>query len=109
MDIFEISQCNIAQIIGEASRFMFHVTLVHISSCIIDGKDTLFGEQLFKTLMITFMAIVLYHIFFRKIIEPPIKKMKTICDDNYIKEYIYTNNINDKKEKRKKRRKEKSL
>lgn len=76
---FDIDQCNISQIIGESNRFLFHVFLVHISTCLIDGKKSFFSEELFKTLLITFAAIALYHIFFRKIIEPKIEKMKLIC------------------------------
>jgi len=81
METFDISQCNISQIVGESTRFLFHVFLVHVSTCIIDKKDELFSRALFKTLTITIMAIVMYHIFFRKIIEPKIEKMKLVCID----------------------------
>ncbi len=78
-DILNISQCNVAQIIGESNRFLFHVFLVHVTTCLIEGKKNIFGEELFKTLLITSIAIALYHIFFRKIIEPNVEKMKLIC------------------------------
>ena len=78
-DILAISQCNIAQIIGESNRFLFHVLLVHISTCIIEGKPNFFSEELFRTLLITAMAITMYHVFFRKIMDPKIEKMKLIC------------------------------
>lgn len=78
-DILNISQCNLAQTIGETNRFLFHVILVHFSTCIIEGKKTFFGEELFRTLLITAMAITMYHVFFRKIIEPKVEKMKMIC------------------------------
>lgn len=80
MSILNISECNVAQLIGEANRFMFHVFLIHITTCIIEGRHTdIFSSTLFKTLLITAIAIILYHLFFRKIIEPQIKKMKSIC------------------------------
>lgn len=78
-DILSISQCNLAQTIGETNRFLFHVILVHFATCIIEGKKAFFGEELFRTLLITAMAITMYHVFFRKIIEPKIEKMKLIC------------------------------
>jgi hypothetical protein len=78
-DILNISRCNIAQGIGEANRFLFHVMLVHVATCIIEGKQSFFGEELFRTLLITAMAITMYHVFFRKIIEPKVEKMKLIC------------------------------
>lgn len=99
MDLFSISQCNISQTLGEANRFLFHIFLVHISTAIIDGKSDLFGEELFKTLIITMMAIILYHLFFRKIIEPIIERMKLIClDKNQIK---LKKKIHEKKRKHK--------
>ena len=77
--IFNITSCNIAQGLGESSRFMFHVFLVHISTCIIEGKSDFFSDELFRSLIITAMAIALYHVFFRKIMDPKIEKMKLIC------------------------------
>lgn len=78
-DLLNINQCNIAQIIGESNRFLFHIFLIHITTCIVEKKDTFFGVELFKTLLITAIAITLYHIFFRKIVEPKVEKMKLIC------------------------------
>jgi hypothetical protein len=80
--IFDINQCNIAQIIGESNRFLFHIFLVHITTCIVEGKKAFFSEELFRTLLITSVAIALYHIFFRKIVEPKVEKMKLICYDD---------------------------
>lgn len=78
-ELLNISNCNIAQIIGETNRFLFHVLLVHISTCIINGDMNFFTEDLFRTLLITAMSIIMYHIFFRKIIEPKLEKMNLIC------------------------------
>lgn len=80
-EILNISQCNVAQIVGESNRFLFHIFLVHVTTCLIEGKKNIFGEELFKTLLITSIAIVMYHIFFRKIVEPNVEKMKLICFD----------------------------
>jgi hypothetical protein len=78
-DIFNITQCNLAQLIAESNRFLFQVLLVHVTTCIIEGKKEIFSETLFKSLLITAMAIVMYHIFFRKMVEPKLEKMKTVC------------------------------
>lgn len=78
-DLTNISKCNIAQMIGESNRFLFHVFLVHISACIVNGDNNFFTKELFRTLLITTMAIIMYHIFIRKIIEPKIEKMNLIC------------------------------
>ena len=82
-DIFNITQCNVAQFIAESNRFLFHALLVHVATCAIEGKKEIFTETLFKTLLITAMAIVMYHIFFRKLVEPKLEKMKTICSRDY--------------------------
>lgn len=97
-DIFNITQCNLAQIIAESNRFIFQITLVHIATCIIEGKEDIFNNTLFKTLLITSLAIIMYHVFFRKIVEPRLEKMKNICgvdssnnkntQDKYNKEYL---------------------
>ena len=78
-NILNISKCNVAQIIGEAHRFLFHVLLVHISTCIIKKDTNIFTDELFRSLLMTAMAIVMYHIFFRKLIEPHLEKMNLIC------------------------------
>lgn len=84
-NIFDISQCNIAEMIGESNRFLFHVFLVHISSCIIEGRSNFFGSELFRTLIVTAIAIVMYHIFFKKIMDPKVETMKLICYDKATK------------------------
>jgi hypothetical protein len=89
-DIFNITQCNLAQMIAESNRFLFQVLLVHIATCVIEGKKEIFSETLFKSLLITAIAIVMYHIFFRKLVEPKLEKMKMVCsrDINKRKEKI---------------------
>ena len=88
-----VNRCTIAQIIGESQRFLFHVFLIHITTNIIDGKNII-TIDLFNTLIITALAIILYHIFIRKIVEPYIKKMKSICYIDKKKKLI--KNINKK-------------
>jgi len=79
MDIFNVTQCNVAQMIGEANRFVFHTILISISTSIVNGESISFNNKLFQTIVITTMAVVCYHLFIRKIVEPPLKKMKIIC------------------------------
>jgi len=85
---FNISKCDISDIINETSRFLFHITLIHVVTYIIDGNDQLLGPQLFKTLFITALAILLYHVIFKKIVEPKLKKIRYKC-----KIYSNTQNI----------------
>ena len=97
-EILNISNCNIAQIIGETNRFMFHIILAHIATYIIEDNKKLFNEDLFRSLLITAVAVLLYHILFRKTIEPLIEKMKLICYDDDTRN-IKKKNINKKKNK----------
>jgi hypothetical protein len=76
---FSITKCDISEMISETNRFLFHILLIHIITHIIDGKDELFGEPLVKTLYITAIAIMSYHILFKKLIEPKLKKIRSIC------------------------------
>jgi len=77
---FSITNCDISEIMSETNRFLFHIMLVHIVAHIIDGKDVLFGEQIFKTLLITSIAIITYHILFKKLVEPKLKKIHNVCN-----------------------------
>ena len=78
-NVFDITACNLAQIIAESNRFLFHISLIHIATSIIEDKKEIFNETLFKTLLITSMAILMYHVFFRKLVEPKVEKMKIVC------------------------------
>jgi len=77
---FSISQCEIGNIMEEIQRFLFHITLVHIFSNVVDGKENLFGRDIFKTLIVTSIAILAYHILFKKIAQPKLKKVKLACE-----------------------------
>ena len=79
MDTFNVTQCNVAQMIGEANRFVFHTILISISTSIVNGESISFDDKLFKTIVITAVAVICYHLFIRKLVEPPLKKMKIIC------------------------------
>lgn len=76
---FSISNCDISDIIIETNRFLFHIFLIHIITHMIDGKDELFGQQLFKTLLITTLAIITYHVLFKKSVEGKLKKIHNMC------------------------------
>ena len=76
-DIFQITPSDVSNLIGETSRFVMHVILMHICSVIIVKKDDLFGTPLYQTIIMTILAIILYHLFFRKTIEPYLEKMKS--------------------------------
>jgi hypothetical protein len=54
--------------------------LIHVITHIIDGKDDLFGEQIIKTLIITALAILVYNVTFKKIIEPKLKEIHNMCN-----------------------------
>lgn len=79
--LFEVSNCSISQAIGESNRLLFQILLVHITTCVINGTNNFFSEELFRSLLITAIAIVLYHLFFRKITEPYIELSKLSCID----------------------------
>ena len=58
---FSLSQCDFTDMFEEIHRFIFHIILIHIVNYIIDrkAKDTLFNVDLFKTLSITMIAVIL--------------------------------------------------
>lgn len=77
---FKITRCDMSDVITETNRFLFHITLIHIITHIIDGKDDLFGEQIIKTLIVTALAILVYNIVFKKIVEPKLKELHSMCN-----------------------------
>lgn len=97
---FSITPCDIADIVSETNRFLFHITLVHVVSCIIDPKEEFLGSQVIKTLFITALAIILYHILCKKIVEPKLKSIRSVCEDKTPKQK-QPKSSNDKKRKRK--------
>ena len=80
MDIFAVSDCNIAQTIGEISRFVFHIVLLHFCTAMIDDNEHFFNKKIYSSIFITAMAVMCYHLFVRKLVEPHLEKMKYICN-----------------------------
>jgi hypothetical protein len=46
---------------------------------VMDEKTELFTKDIIRTLAVTAIAIIIYNIFFRKIIKPKLKKVKSAC------------------------------
>jgi hypothetical protein len=76
---FSITSCDVSDMITEINRFLFHIMLLHVITYTIDGKDELFGNSVFKTMFITAMAVISYHILFKKLINSKLKKIQSIC------------------------------
>lgn len=87
---FSISKCDMIDMIIDGSRFMFHVLLVHLVTHILDGEDDLFGIKTLKSLFVTAMAIMIYYILFKKIVDAKLNNLKSKHnipkDENIIKE-----------------------
>jgi hypothetical protein len=77
--LFGVSNCSISQAIAESNRLLFQILLVHITTCLINGSYNFFSEELFRSLLITAISIILYHLFIRKITEPYIEISKLSC------------------------------
>lgn len=83
---FSISKCDISEIISESNRFLLHILLIHIITHVIDGKDELFGINTIRTLFVTAIAILTYHILFKKLMDPKLKKIQSICKNHVVSE-----------------------
>ena len=80
-DAMFLNKCDIVDIIGESQRFLIHISLVHILSCIMDSKEEFVSSQFLRTLLSTAIAICIYHIFMKKNIEPKLKNLRNKCKD----------------------------
>ncbi len=74
-----VTNCDLSDMITEISRFLYHIFLIHVITYCIDGKDELFGSQLFKTLFITALAVMAYHIIFKKFMNAKLKNIQSVC------------------------------
>lgn len=79
---FTVSQCDMSDIMTEVSRFMYHIVLIHIITHMIDGKNELFGSELFKTLFVTAFSVMLYHVCFKKFMNAKLKNIQSNCNSN---------------------------
>lgn len=75
---FAITECDISEIIPETTRFVLHILLVHIITYTIDGKD-IFGINIFKSLFVTAIAIMIYHILFKKVVVKKLNNLDNHC------------------------------
>jgi hypothetical protein len=106
LEKFNIKPCDMTDIISETSRFLFHITLVHIATYLIEGREEFFNAIIIKTLFVTAIAVILYHVTIKKIIEPKLKNVRTVCDNNNFNKK-FDNKTNNKDIKHKKDKKDK--
>lgn len=87
---FSISELEMADIITDGSRFMFHILLVHVVTHILDGEDELFGIKTLKSMFVTAMAILIYYVLFKKMVDAKLNKLRskynTSKDNDIIKD-----------------------
>lgn len=77
---FTITKCDLVEIIFEIVRFLSHITLLHILNYLIDAKEELFDINYLKMMLFTAIAITMYHITIKKMLNPKNKKLKIVCD-----------------------------
>lgn len=78
---FTVTKCDLVDMIGEIIRYLSHITLLHLLSCLIDNKEKLFETTYLKIMLFTALAIIFYHILLKKLFQQKVKKMKTFCDE----------------------------
>lgn len=82
-DTFAVTKCDIVDIITEGHRFLIHIFFVTIITNLIDNNGVdIITSSLVKTLLATTLAIILYHVLVKRMIEPKLKMLKKICDEN---------------------------
>lgn len=77
---FSLSKRDIIDIITDGSRFMFHILLVHFVTHILDGEDELFGKKTLKSLFVTAMALLMYYVLFKKMVDTKLNNIKSKYD-----------------------------
>uniref|UniRef100_A0A6C0EBN1 Uncharacterized protein n=1 Tax=viral metagenome TaxID=1070528 RepID=A0A6C0EBN1_9ZZZZ len=79
--MLNITKCDIVEIITEGHRFLIHIFLVTLINNIFNDEQQLISSTLVKTLLATAIAVILYHLLIKRLLEPKLKLLKKICDD----------------------------
>lgn len=79
---YTVSRCDLVEIIMETIRYLSQIALLHVLNYMSNDKEPLFDTNFFKIMLFTALAIVLYHIFIKKMFKSKFKKMKYVCDDD---------------------------
>lgn len=79
---FSISDNDIIEMLSSTNRFLCHVLIVHIVTCIIEGNTDIVTEKLIKSLLITGVAVMIYYLFIDKYIDSTIKRLKNKLKNN---------------------------
>jgi len=77
---FTITQCDLVEIIFEIIRFLSHITLLHILNSTIDNKEILFDVSYFKIMLLTAIAIIIYHLTIKKLFKSKNTNLKIVCE-----------------------------
>lgn len=77
---FMITKCDVVEMIFETIRFLSHITLLHILNCTLDDSEDFLDIKFLKVMLITGLAVILYHIFIKKFFVARSKKLKSLCD-----------------------------
>lgn len=79
---FSITICDYFEGMADTVRFLSHIILLHLLTYFIgdDHNNKLFNRDVLKSLVFTAVAVMLWHIFVKKLIIRPIKKLKSACD-----------------------------
>ena len=86
LEDFKITRCDITDIIMDSIRFCTYLITIHMFSSLLYKKERLFNIDIINSVIISVLALGIYHIIIKKIFINPIKKLKKICEkDNTIK------------------------
>jgi hypothetical protein len=78
-----ISKCDIIDIIQDTQRFVFHIFTVNLFMSLIDNKlNEIFSRKIINTLIVTVLAVILYNITVKKLIQTKLNNLKKDCENN---------------------------
>jgi len=85
---FNVTDCDIYDIITESIRYSFHISLIYLATYLINGDKTLIGYKLFETLLTLIISIIIYNILFKKMFYPLVNKLKSQCEIDKVKKLL---------------------
>jgi hypothetical protein len=81
---FQITNCDISDVMLDSMRFSIHIFLLHMLVSLIDKKERFLHIEVFKTVFYTIISLTIYHCFIKKMLDVPMKNLKKICDNEKV-------------------------
>lgn len=76
-----INICDFHDITNDCVRFISHITMLHIMTCVIDHNEIFCNPFYVRSVILTIIAVGIYHLIIKKMFSPIIKTLRKKCEN----------------------------